>query len=157
MSADDTRRDLHDHYHRSREAVLAAIDGLPDAQMTEQTIDGWSVKDHLIHLAVWHEIRRFEIDRVSAGLPPAWPPIDGESVDKLNEATVQARRGLTLEQVRADLDYAREQVLAAIDRASERALAGEGFGEAGIRSWEELEHADMIRNWRVRRGYQGPL
>ena len=153
MSADDIRRDLHEHYTRSRESVIAAIDGLTDEQMTEQSIDGWSVKDHLIHLAVWHEIRRGEIERVSAGLPPAWPPIHGEAVDALNEATVCARRPNSLDQVRADLDYAREQVLAAIDRASGGALAGEGFGEAGIRSWEEMEHADMIREWRQRQGY----
>jgi hypothetical protein len=55
--------------------------------------------------------------------------------------------------VRGDLDYARAQVLAAIDRASEPALAGEGYGEAGVRSHEEIEHADMIRQWRSRRGY----
>ncbi|MEX0783456.1 MAG: DinB family protein [Dehalococcoidia bacterium] len=153
MSIEEQRRDLHDHYERSRESVLAAIDGLTDDQMTEQTNDGWSVKDHLVHLSVWHEIRRSEIERVTAGLPPAWPLIHGELVDTLNEATVRARREVPLAQVRADLDYARKQVLAAIDRASEGALAGQGFGEAGIRSWEELEHADMIRNWRTRQGY----
>ncbi|MGH2610626.1 MAG: DinB family protein, partial [Tepidiformaceae bacterium] len=90
MSIEEQRRDLYDHYQRCREAVLAAIDGLTDAQMTEQSIDGWSVKDHLIHLAVWHEIRRAEIDRVSAGMPPAWPPIHDETVDALNEGTVRA-------------------------------------------------------------------
>jgi hypothetical protein len=152
MSQEHQRRGLHEHYQRSLEAVLAAIDGLTDAQMTEQSIDGWSVKYHLIHLAVWHEIRRAEIDRVSAGMPPAWPLIHGELVHALNEATVRARRANTLDQVRADLDYARDQVLAAIDRASERALNGEGFGEAGICSSEEIEHADMIRKWRTRKG-----
>ncbi len=152
MSSDEARRELHEHYQRSRESVLGAIDGLTEAQMAEQSIDGWSVTDHPIHLAGWHEIRRSEIDRVSAGMPPAWPPIHGELVDALNEATVRARRALPLTQVLGDLDYARAQVLSAIDRASERALANEGFGEAGIRSYEELEHADMIRAWRARKG-----
>ena len=37
------------HYRESRAALLAAIDGLTDAQMTDPSIDGWSVKDHLAH------------------------------------------------------------------------------------------------------------
>jgi len=45
------------HYRRMREGLLAAIDGLSDEQMAERTLDGWSVKDHIAHLAFWDDIR----------------------------------------------------------------------------------------------------
>jgi hypothetical protein len=40
----------------ARDALLAAIHGLSDAQMTEPSLDGWSVKDHLAHLALWDDV-----------------------------------------------------------------------------------------------------
>ena len=45
----EDREALLAHYRRMRADLLAAIDGLTEAQMTEQSLDGWSVKDHLAH------------------------------------------------------------------------------------------------------------
>ena len=44
------------HYRQMREELLSAIDGLSDALMTETSIDGWSVKDHLAHVAFWDDV-----------------------------------------------------------------------------------------------------
>jgi hypothetical protein len=48
----EERAALLDHYRGMRKEMLGAIDGLSDALMTEPSIDGWSVKDHLAHIAV---------------------------------------------------------------------------------------------------------
>jgi hypothetical protein len=34
-------------YQKTRDELLSAIDGLSDELMTEMSLDGWSVKDHL--------------------------------------------------------------------------------------------------------------
>jgi hypothetical protein len=63
----EDRDDLLAHYRRSRAELLDAIAGLSEAQMTERTLDGWSVKDHLLHLALWDDVRAAEVVRISAG------------------------------------------------------------------------------------------
>ena len=45
------------HYRQMRTELLAAIDGLSDEALVEPSLDGWSVKDHLAHIAHWDEIR----------------------------------------------------------------------------------------------------
>jgi hypothetical protein len=37
---------------RQVRVLLAAITGLSGEEMTEPSLDGWSVKDHLAHLAL---------------------------------------------------------------------------------------------------------
>lgn len=46
----EDRDALLQHYRQMREELLSAIDGLSDELMTEPSLDGWSVKDHLAHL-----------------------------------------------------------------------------------------------------------
>jgi hypothetical protein len=40
------------HYTEMCEELLSAIQGLTDELMIETSLDGWSVKDHLAHLAL---------------------------------------------------------------------------------------------------------
>ena len=68
----ENREGLLAHYRAMRAALLAAIDGLGDATLTEPSLDGWSVKNHLLHLAAWDEIRASEVERISAGFESAW-------------------------------------------------------------------------------------
>ena len=61
------REAMLQHYGAMRAELLGAVDGLGDEVMVEPSLDGWSIKDHLLHLALWDEIRVQEIDRISAG------------------------------------------------------------------------------------------
>jgi uncharacterized damage-inducible protein DinB len=146
----EDREALLDHYRRSREALLAAIAGLTDARMTEPSLDGWSVKDHLAHIALWDEIRAAEIARISAGHESAWK-MTNEQGAAYNEIGYPLRRGLALAQVRWELEHTRERVLDAIAAASERGLDGSLYGEAGLRSAHEVVHAFWIKRWRDER------
>ena len=148
---DERRAELREHYAKVRATLLAAIDGLSDAEMVEETIDGWSVKDHLVHLTVWDEIRRQEIERISAGGHFAWPMMKDDLVDQFNDMTVKLRRHLSLEQVRNEFVSSRAAVIAAIDAATERGLEGGLYGEAGLQSTHDIPHADFIRKWRTNR------
>lgn len=53
----EDRESLLQHYRDSRKALLAAIEGLDTAALSEPSLDGWSVKDHLFHIALWDEMR----------------------------------------------------------------------------------------------------
>src|SRR5690606_15234189 len=67
-----------------------------------------------------------------------------------------ARRDLSLEQVRWELERAHERVLSAIASATERGLDDSRYGEAGLHSAHAREHAGWIRAWRAREGFQHP-
>ena len=150
MPAED-REALLQHYSDMRAALLAAIDRLTDDQLTERTLDGWSVKDHLAHLALWDELRAAEIERISAGYDSAWRMAgrDGE----YSTLGYDMRRDLSLAQIRWESARTHERLLHAITSAVERGLDGSLYGEAGLKSTHEAAHTGWIQRWRSERGY----
>jgi uncharacterized damage-inducible protein DinB len=147
----EDREALLDHYRQTRQALLAAIEGLSDAQMTEPSLDGWSVKDHLAHLAQWDDIRASEVVRISAGHDSAWR-MTGEQDAAYNDLQYALRLPLSLAQVRWELANSRQRLLAAIAAATPRGLDASLYGEAGLHSGHEAMHASWIRRWREERG-----
>ena len=147
----EQRDTLLQHYREMREELLAAIDGLSDALMAEPSLDGWSVKDHLAHLALWDEIRASEVARISAGHATAWR-MNGEQDGAYNALGYALRLPLSLAQVRWELATSRQQLLDAIASATPRGLDGSLYGEAGLRSTHEAAHTAWIRRWRGERG-----
>lgn len=135
------------HFRDMRAEMLAAIDGLSDDQLTERSLDGWSVKDHLAHLALWDEIRAAEVVRISAGHGSAWQMTE-EHVTAFNAMSDEFRRELTLEQVLWEMETSRTALLDAIAAAAPRGLDGSLYGEASLRSTHESQHAAWIRRWR---------
>lgn len=145
--AEDRDR-LLEHYRQMRAELLAAIEGLSDEHLIERVVDGWSVKDHLAHLALWDEIRATEVERVSAGYGSAWPPEGWETYEKLNDL----RREMPLEQVRWELAHTHDRLLAAIEGATDIGLDGSRYGEAGLVSHHEAQHTMWLRRWRESAG-----
>ena len=148
----EDRSDLIEHYRRGRAELLAAIDGLDEIRMTERTLDGWSVKDHLSHLVLWDELRASEVERISAGFDTAWR-MTGAHVNAYNDLGHELRQGHSLAQVVWELEHSRRRLLDAIQRAPARGLDGSLYGEAVLRSDHETAHAGWIREWRQRMGY----
>lgn len=151
MDMQAAKDDLRRHYEHSRKTLLAAIDGLTDADMSLAALDGWSVKDHLTHVTMWDEIRAAEIERISAGFEPAWRPMTEAETESFNALIERMRSSLPLTQVLAELESSRARVLEAIANASERGLDETRYGEAGLRTTHELAHAAMIGRWREQR------
>jgi uncharacterized damage-inducible protein DinB len=143
----ENRDDLLRHYSESREKLLAAIDGLTDDQMSERSIDGWSVNDHLAHLALWDDIRAAEVERISAGFDSAWKMSD-EQDNAHNEVGYELRRSLSAAQARWELESSRRKLNAAITAATPRALDPTWYGAAGLRSEHEGQHAAWLQRWR---------
>lgn len=138
---------LLQHYTDMRAGLLAAIDDLSDAQLTDPSIDGWSVKTHLVHLATWDELRASDVERISAGHDSAWrmtpdqEPAFGTIISAL-------RDGFSLEQARWELDSSHRRLLDAISRATPRGLEASLYGEAALHSTHEAQHTAWIKRWR---------
>src|SRR5690242_18930321 len=117
------------HYRQTRDVLLSAIRGLGDESTTAPSLDGWSVKDHLAHVALWDDIRASEVDRISAGLDSAWrmTPDQGDAYNALGHSL---RRALSLDQARWDLTTSRQRLLDAISAATARGLDGSLYGDA---------------------------
>jgi uncharacterized damage-inducible protein DinB len=147
----ENKDNLLQHYRQTREQLLAAIQGVSDAKLSDPSLDGWSVKDHLAHLAVWDDIRAAEVERISAGHESAWRMNEDLDV-AYNAIAYGLRQGLSLDQVRWELETSRQRLLAAISAATARGLEGSLYGEAGLRSGHEAQHAAWIKRWRDEKG-----
>lgn len=113
----------------------------------EPSLDGWSLKDHLAHLAAWDEIRASEVLRISAGHDSAWR-LTPEHEPQLAAILYMARKDLSVAQARWEFASTFERLLDALARASSRALDPSNYGEAGLRSAHEGAHTAWIKRWR---------
>lgn len=146
------RAQLLQHYRDMRATLLAAIAGLTEQQLIEPSIDGWSVKHHLFHLAAWDEIRANEVRRISAGQESAWRG-RGDEDEAFNAIATALRRDLSLVQARWELAQSRQWLLDAIESATERGLDASLYGEAALESTHEAQHTAWIVRWRALRGF----
>jgi hypothetical protein len=147
----EDRDALLQHYRRMRRELLSAIDGLNDELMTEQSLDGWSVKDHLAHLALWDDLRASEVVRISAGHDSAWR-MTGDQDAAYNALAHALRGAMSVDQVRWELTTSGQRLLEAISSATARGLDGSLYGEAGLGSTHEAQHTRWIERWRGERG-----
>jgi Mycothiol maleylpyruvate isomerase N-terminal domain len=148
----EDREDLLRHYREARATLLEAIEGLTEEQMSEPTIDGWAVKDHLAHIALWDDIRAAEVERISAGHESAWKMTE-EQDDAHNATGYQLRRGMSAEQARWEFERSGRKLLDAIASAPPAALDPSRYGSAGLRSDHVADHAGWIARWRGERRY----
>jgi len=140
------------HYRRMREGLLAAIDGLSDEQMAERTLDGWSVKDHIAHLAFWDDIRAADVKRASAGHESVWR-MTPEQEAAFGVLAHDLRRDISLAQARWELAVSHHRLLEALAAATARALDPSLYGDAALRSTHEAEHTGWIARWRAERAF----
>lgn len=131
-----------------RQELLSSIDGLSDDLMTEQTLDGWSITDHLAHIAFWDDIRASEVARISAGHASVYR-MTGEQDAAFNEMAHKLRLAMSPAQARWEVETSRKRLLDAISSATARGLDPSLYGEAGLRSRHESQHAGWIKRWRA--------
>lgn len=147
----EERENLLQYYRTMRAALLAAIDGLDDAVLAEPSLDGWSVANHLVHVAAWDELRAREVQRISAGHASAWRTSPDQE-EAFNDLVYANRRAFSPAQARWELDSSHQHVLDALASATDRAFDGSLYGEAGLRSTHEAVHTGWIRRWRNEKG-----
>ena len=115
--------------------------------MTERTLDGWSIADHLAHIALWDDIRTQEVARISAGHASVWR-MDGEQDAALNAV------GLITPGTRAGAMGAHELTRPPARSDCRRHACGCSTPTAtrsGLHV-HEVQHAGWIEHWRAEKG-----
>lgn len=111
-----TMDELHAALARSRENLLAVVEPLDDERIARLGPEGWSVKDHLAHLAVWERwatgILTGQDKAATLGVPPDLLATDG--FDQINEAIRARWAGTPRPEVMAMLAASREELLATL-------------------------------------------
>jgi hypothetical protein len=147
----EDRAELLTHYNDMHAAMRAAIDGLSDELMSEPSLDGWSIKDHLLHLSLWDDVRADEVERISAGQETVWR-MNGEQDAAYSALGHDLRLETSAAQARWEWEHARRRLIDAISSATERGLDRSLYGEAGLRSTHEAQHTEWILRWRGEKG-----
>ena len=154
MRADQSLRvELLSRVEAARGELMTAIQGLTDEQMTTPALDGWSVKDHLAHIAAWDELRYYEVMRVVRGQPTIYHDMrdmrDDYEVQDINRAATYFRRNLAPDEVLQEMDFTRARILELLETVPEEKLSQAADGRVRIRraADHDLDHAAQIRAW----------
>lgn len=149
-----TRAGLLGTIREQHAALEAQLAGLSADEMTRLGVtDGWSVKDHLVHLTWWEQ-------RTIALLSGAPDPIDSLPSmraedgkfedDRVNAFVREAKSARPLADVRADFDASYAELLALIETMPDDVLAAKYDWISGDTNDHYDEHARSIRAWRGR-------
>jgi uncharacterized damage-inducible protein DinB len=144
--------ELLQHYRSMREELLSAIAGLSENQLTEPTLDGWAVKDHLVHIALWDEIRASEVERISAGWDSLWK-LDQQQETAFSSLFYEIRRSASAAQALWELRETHARFMNVLGAVTARGLEPSLYGEAGLFSRHEAAHTTWIQRWRGERGF----
>ena len=120
------KAELMRHISESRSKLEQMIGRLSEAQIVAPGPDGWSVKDHLSHVAAWEESLLALLegrDRDAAiGLDPSTVEAANDDVDKINASIHQRNRDRSPTDVLAAFRETHARVLAALDRLADADL-----------------------------------
>ena len=138
---------LLQHYRQMREGLLAAIDGLKDEQMSDPSLDGWSVKDHLVHLERWEAYLLAELEgrdgRPELGLAEG---AESPGTDAINDGLQRQHAGTPAAEVRrklADTHARATELLRTLDAG----VLQQRLAWIGGNTHEHFdEHAGLIRS-----------
>ena len=129
--------------------------GLTDEEMLIPGVTGeWSVRDILAHVAVWDAV---VLEVLPGILETGRHPEDDETsdLDTFNARMTEEKRGLSLDQVRRELEQSHQRVLDYLRGATpEEVAANEPFRDRlAADTWDHYpEHTAAIRTWREQRG-----
>jgi hypothetical protein len=120
--------ELLEEIHASRAEIEAIIDELSQNQMTQATDDGgWTIKDHLVHIAEWQRRGLGVIEG-----RPAWEAmgIDKETyqaldIDGINEILYERNKDRPLPEVLTEFRKAQEKVVLTLEQMNEDDLERE--------------------------------
>ena len=134
-------RELHDAIHGlSREALLEG-----------GVVGPWSIRDVLAHVTTWDEeaLKALPVI-VEGGRVPRYSDLYG-GIDAFNAQSQGRKKGLSLEQVFADMEETHRSLLSYLDGAPDAAFDRENRFLRRLRQdtyGHYREHAEQIRAWR---------
>ena len=151
MSKNDLLREMDAGFA----ALLDAVDGLSEEQMTRVWYGDWSVRDILAHVAGWHREEIAMLERMARGERPVPESADYTDDDAWNARFVAKWRDASAGEVLAELKGIKEAYVAAAGRLPEERFEE---GRTAHRLVQQgctehyREHGGEIREWREREG-----
>jgi len=129
-----------------------AVDSVPDARMTEAWLGSWGAREILIHISGWHREMIPALQRIGRGEPPYPDGVSYDDFDAWNARFVDAKRGVKVADVRAELEASHRDFVAAAAGLTDEHLAAGAARElfSGVGAAHYREHAGQIREWRGR-------
>ena len=132
-----------------------ALSGLSDEAMQEPGAVGeWSVRDLMAHVTTWEEeaLKALPVI-ILGGKLPRYASVGG--IDAFNARQQDAKRHLSLDRLRVEMNATHQRLLGVLDRTAESAYAKEGRFLRRLRldtygHWRL--HAADVRQWRESRG-----
>lgn len=154
------KQSVLEHLAGVRAALLTAVEGLSEAEMTTLPVAGvWTIKDILAHISGWAAWDLAGIRSILAGERPDFSEI--QEVDTFNARLVAERDAWPLDQILAemrDTQTALQELLANMpDEDLFRVGPFQGPYWDNLAGWlqvtweHEEEHVAQIRGWRATR------
>jgi hypothetical protein len=159
LSISDERATWLDPLHRERAALLCALLGLTEEELSQPVLTGErSVKDVLAHIAAWEGRVVDQLPLFVASDEPPFPPID---VDAFNARTVAERVDVPITEIVDEVMQARSQMVDGLMEASDEQLAKRRIlpdgSQISVRRWSaecythhDRTHCLEIEEWRGR-------
>ena len=148
---DDLLRQTQDDFG----ALKRALVGLSDETMRRPFSGTWGVREILAHIAGWQREMIPVLERIARGDKPLADGVSYADLDDWNARHVAARRGLTVEGVRAELDATHHEFLAAARAVPESRFAPDKTATRVVDlngPHHYRDHTAHILAWRRRAG-----
>jgi hypothetical protein len=158
-----TKKELLARIDAAWTALQTALDRQTDEQMTRlKDAQGWSVKDHIVHLAAWERSVVFFLQGRPryAGLEVAEEIFRGNSVDDVNAAIHAQHKDMPIVEVHTGFRDVHRQLLGILSRLTDADLRkgydeyqpGEPAGADGRTAYEVIDnntagHYEEHRPW----------
>jgi hypothetical protein len=146
-----TKQELLSEAEAAYTELREAVDDVPDARMTEPWLGSWGAREILIHISGWHREMIPALERIGRGEAPYPDGVSYDDYDAWNSRFVEAKRGVKVADVRAELAASHRAFVSAAALAEAHLTPGGAAGElvAGVGAAHYREHAGQIREWRA--------
>lgn len=146
------KQQLLDKIEQAWQAFQESYAGLSDDQMLTPGASGaWSVKDILAHVTIWEEEALKYLPVILDGKPtPRYAVLYG-GINAFNDQMIQQKQGLSLDEVRKQLDETHCKLIEYIQTAPEEQFATETRFRRRIRldTYSHYPvHTQAIQSWR---------
>ena len=123
-SVPQNKAELLEHIQHSRSALEGTLSSLSEAQLLQAGPSGWSIKDHLAHLATW-ELGMVELLRHRprfAAMQIEEAISQGKSEEEINDLIYKRHANLSLSEVMAEFQTAHQQLLQTLGQLDDEDL-----------------------------------
>lgn len=165
MDAPGDKQDLIQRIRDERDGLGTLLGNLSEGEMLiPLEKDGWSVKDHVVHILVWEKRLVEWLEVVERGeVPQQLPPgMTWDDLDRWNEQTFEENRERELKEVLVDFNQFAAEVVHVVEAILEDLLmradslawrSGSPLWEmvAANTFWHYPEHREAIKHWQEER------